>query len=306
MSKPKVDRGTVFIHSFHSQVADTLGDLETPDVLICFDSHLDIRFGTWDVMSLMPDDIRLAAGRASTHTLIRRATGEIPLLRKAADKEADFNAEMTVVISSAAYKSHLAYLLYGSSSETGLVDLVGESKAYDLAESFMGTMRRLYGMEVYLCPPKPIHRLISSLKEEAYDQCTVDLDVDYLSECQTECYTPVKGEVDKLIRKLRPNLITISEATVEALQDSTSNIYKFVSTLQSLGYEIDKDAVFESDIRAKTAMQEFEKFDREIQGTIRNSSARKQLTEGKFDEVGQQELEKKTREYFSKLRGEEA
>jgi len=72
-------KSIAFLHSFHSQVPFTLSELdELPDLFLALDSHTDAHFGTSDVISTMPEDVQLAAGRGSSHTLIRRAIGELP------------------------------------------------------------------------------------------------------------------------------------------------------------------------------------------------------------------------------------
>ena len=54
------------LHSFHSQVPFTLSELdELPDLLLALDSHMDVHFGTSDVISTMPEDVQLAVGEGA-------------------------------------------------------------------------------------------------------------------------------------------------------------------------------------------------------------------------------------------------
>jgi len=82
MGDNKLERRAI-VHNFHSQVCKTLHKLDVePDLIVALDSHLDVFMGVKDVIESMPRRIRLAAGRASAHFLIRRALGSFPSWQK--------------------------------------------------------------------------------------------------------------------------------------------------------------------------------------------------------------------------------
>ena len=89
----------VIIHSFHSQAYQTLSRLDyEPDVIVALDSHLDVHIGVKEILDLMPKDIQLAALRASSHTMIRRVIGDLPMLLKAQDLPTESIPEMFLVV----------------------------------------------------------------------------------------------------------------------------------------------------------------------------------------------------------------
>ena len=81
--------------------------IDLPDLLLALDSHTDAHFGTSDVISIMPEDVQLAAGRASSHTLIRRVIGEFPPLRKEDDW---LNPDMILIIPRVGFDVHILHL----------------------------------------------------------------------------------------------------------------------------------------------------------------------------------------------------
>ena len=66
-----------------------------------------MHFGTREILHLMPKDLRLAALRASSHTMLRRTFGELPLLLKAQELSADVNPKMFLVTPEISLNTHI-------------------------------------------------------------------------------------------------------------------------------------------------------------------------------------------------------
>lgn len=90
------------MHSFHSQVCETLVGLkEKPDVVVSFDSHVDFHMAMKELLEVMPEDVQLAATRASALTLIRQALGGFPALLKVQGFPTRSIPEMRLVVARA-------------------------------------------------------------------------------------------------------------------------------------------------------------------------------------------------------------
>jgi hypothetical protein len=122
---------------------------------------------------------------------------------------------------------------------------------------------------------------LKKLAEEVRGQTTViDIDVDYMADCQGECYTMAPGleikdgkvvrprksdlgspdKVLKLIKLTKPAVITLSEAKLSALRKSDSFTAKFLRMLQGLHYGIEYGALLSSDEEAFDLMDKCEYF----------------------------------------------
>ena len=298
------------VNSFHSQVPFSLSEIDyTPDVMASFDAHLDLHFGTKEILNLMPKDLRLAALRASSHTMLRRTFGELPLLLKASGLSADLNPEMFLVTPEISLDTHLFKMI-----ESLQVAFVSGSLPIDKFENpkkwFPDFLARIWDIRLFLSPPKRLFDLINSLRETDF---LLDLDVDYLYEMQNECYTPLKkarpsdlGKAEQIlrfIRKTKPSLITISEAKVSAIQDASSNFSTFVKRLKNSGYVVRYGKIFASDEYAINLIKAHEHFDQNIQTPLfQEYFAAKDFSDSKAHEQFHDELRKIAKKYFQSVK----
>jgi len=298
------------IHSFHSQVNRTLARLQDePDVILALDSHMDTCMGTKELFDLMPEGVRLAALRASAHTMIRRTLGDFPILLESEGLSSDFIPEMMLAVPKVSFR------LY-SYDLTGKVQQIVPYQEFEDPEEYVKHITSdLLGIEIYTCPPKKLLYFVKILRGTWYS--LLDLDVDYLREMQDECYTPLRGakpnqlgsmiEVMKLIRKTKPNLITISEAKVSAIQNRESNFSKFVNALKRLRYRIEYVEVFQHDDEAECYLRIHEDYykrivePRKMKMSTQIYLSSDRLLDQTFERQ-LEELENATRRYFKSIK----
>ena len=255
----------VVIHSFHSQVYETLYEIdEEADIIVALDSHLDVFWGIKDIIESMPIQIRLAAGRASAHTLIRRVFGDLPIMLKIEGIPTDFLAEMILV---APRISLINHVMQNIAPYTTPVHMPNPLKG------FLSYLTNVLGIKVFTSPPKNLLKLADMMRKAEF--AVLDLDVDYLQEFQTECYTPLEyakpGQLGwtartlKLLRKTKPPIITISEAKITAIKEGKSNFSKLTNRLKNLGYKIEYKLAFDNDREAERLIRIYKEFDEGIQ-----------------------------------------
>lgn len=295
----------VIINSFHSQVPISLSKIDhEPEAIVSFDAHLDIHMGTKEILQLMPKDIRLAALRASSHTMIRRTFGELPLLQ-AQELSADINPDMflaTPEISLATHIFEVIETLQGVFAKS----YVSVKEIEDPKQWFLDSLSRIWDIRLFTSPPKRLLDLINLLRGTDF---LFDLDVDYLYEMQDECYTPLKktgpsdlGRAEQLlrfIRKTKPSIITISEAKVSAIQDASSNFSMFIRRLKNFGYVVKTDKIFTDDKYAVNLIRTYEHFYRSIQKPLLQEYHKtKNFSDIKAYKKFQKELQKVAQKYF--------
>jgi hypothetical protein len=98
----------------------------------------------------------------------------------------------------------------------------------------------------------------------------LDVDVDYFQEMQTECYTPMRNaqpgqlgwaaQAIRLIHKIKPQVITISEARIAAIKDPDSNFSKVIDQLKKMGYKVTYKMRFKNDKEAQQLMEIYREF----------------------------------------------
>jgi hypothetical protein len=106
------------------------------------------------------------------------------------------------------------------------------------------------------------------------DSLLLDIDVDYLQEMQNECYTPVLGarigqlgclaQLAKLIHRIKPEIITVSEVTVAAAKNPESNFSKLMNQLETQGYQIEHKLGFANDEEARRLITLYEEFNKTV------------------------------------------
>lgn len=298
---------TVIVNSFHSQVGETLAkflnknNIES-DVVVCLDSHIDDHMGTKESAELMPKNVSLAAYRGSAHTWIRRATGELPWILKAENREDEIEwmAPMYLVIPQTMINTHVAYhqnLITGSSS----TEIIPTPEFFQQKKTYLDYSKEFMGFNIIGSPPKNLLNIVDNLRT---DFAILDIDVDYMHEMQNECYTPVNKakpgdlgwmeQVIRLIKKTKPRLITISEAKVAAIKNPASNYSKFISRLNGMGYKVEYEQIFASDEEAEDAMNKYQEFFEKVQLPI----MRKNTESGLLDSSNHKEIQEAMKKYF--------
>lgn len=254
--------------SFHSSSVKYIEDCD-PEALISLDSHADtVLCGvTGKLMAIaesMPKNLRDAVLRPSTHTLMRR---HMPSSRI-------FVVTPLTCLISATLGEHKLSLEINSDR---IIDASIEKTSQNAVEFQKSFIERILRMKSYTSPPNSLKKLA----EEVRGQTTViDIDVDYMADCQGECYTMAPGleikdgkvvrprksdlgspdKVLKLIKLTKPAVITLSEAKLSALRKSDSFTAKFLRMLQGLHYGIEYGALLSSDEEAFDLMDKCEYF----------------------------------------------
>ncbi len=231
----------VIIHSFHSEVPKTLQRIDLgPDFIIALDSHLDVYLPIKSNVDSFPEWIRSAATRATVHTLIRRRFGDFPPLLKSQGLDPQDNPRMVLVVPKVSLETHVTASME-SMNDLVLGGAVTREEIGDPLKLEYSHLSEALGIEPYTSPPKNLMKVI----ELSETSCCpyFDIDVDYFQDMQSECYTPVgkaqPGQLGwttpvlKLIHKLKPQLITVSEVKVEAAKNPDSNFRKFIAQLAS-------------------------------------------------------------------------
>ena len=182
----------VIVHSFHSDVLKTLANIDLdPDLILAFDSHLDVFLPVKSTVDMFPDWIRSAATRADVHPLIRRAFGDFPALFKAEGRDLADLPTMILVVPKVSFITHV------SNDMEKISELVagGSISSDQLSDDPLDTMTKylsdVMGIEPFLCPPKNLMKLVE--RGKAANCILLDVDVDYFQEMQTECYTPMRN-----------------------------------------------------------------------------------------------------------------
>lgn len=246
------------VHSIHSQVPETVASLpRTLELVVSMDSHLDVSLGGDD--SVYPEELRLIVARTAAHSALRGFAGGIR-----AFKGRDAGPEGPVVI---AVVPEAMLARHAADVESKLPPPL---RVRDERESVSSTVRFLaetMGIEVYASPPKPLSGLVRRTKGTSW---LLDVDVDYMDEMQSECYTRIfnpgpgvlqsMSSVVEFVRKSKPETITISEAKVSAMRDPRSRFSGFLGELRGLGYAVEEKGVFSSDayvVRGISVCREF-------------------------------------------------
>ena len=137
-------------------------------------------------------------------------------------------------------------------------------------DEYVNMTKDMFNIQLVTCPNKDP---LAEIKKIGYDSIDVlDIDVDYFSAMQSECYTPMKKTIPsdlgnltrclKIIKKVKPKTITLSEATIDALNNPNSNTNLLLKKLENLGYERENFFLFDDDKTAKENLKKWEDFDK--------------------------------------------
>jgi hypothetical protein len=239
---------TAIIHSLHSQVADTVWNLERPfDLIISMDSHLDISLG--GDADCYPKELEPYMRRTGIHMAFRYMFGGLPLTQKEGSESE--SAELIISISEGTFTKHAVDMI-------AMLDVTPEAKMRpdeDPLEYYANFLFKYFGIEVYLSPPNNLISLVPRARSS--DRWLLDIDVDFMQDMQDECYTKIRNaqpgvlqymtHVLNFIQKSNPEVITVSEAKATAMRNPKSHFSTFVSKLKSYGYRIEKGGTFDDD-----------------------------------------------------------
>jgi hypothetical protein len=247
------------IHSIHSQVPQTVSALgERLDAIVSMDSHLDVSLGGDD--SIYPEELRIIVARTGAHSALRKITGGISAL--GGSRPAGDAPNVIAVVPEAMLARHAMDV------ESKLPRSLRLSDQEESIASAVDFLAVTMGIEVYPSPPKALQGLVRRMGRAG--SWLLDVDVDYMQEMQSECYTRIinpghgvlqsASRVLEFIRKSKPETITVSEAKVAAIRDPRSAFSAFVGELRAAGYEVEERGVYASDaevVRGISVCKEF-------------------------------------------------
>jgi hypothetical protein len=303
----KVLERHVIIHSFHSQVHRTLDQLDFDvETVVAFDAHLDISLPPKEVLALIPENIRLAANRVCAHTLIRRVFGELPIFRKVYGLPEEPARDMYLVAPKCGLRAHIFEVAKIELPRVRINGSISSNEFRRLKKGLLEHISLVLGIKVFTSPPKDLGKLIKIVKNAK--DALVDLDIDYLTEMQTECYTALKGaklgelgrmqQVLRFFRKIKPSIVTISEVKVEAIKDPKSNFSMFVNSLEAMGYEIKYQNVFASEKQAEKILRIYQELCEYVWKPIMNRNIAQSYLPN-YRDNRTQDLIEATKKYFS-------
>jgi hypothetical protein len=151
-------------------------------------------------------------------------------------------------------------------------------------------------IEVYQSPPKGLQNLVRLTRRTG--PWTLDIDVDYMHEMQSECYTRIikpeagvlqtMSNVVAFIKKTTPDTITLSEARVSAIRNPKSAFSNFVVNLKSMGYQIEERGIFASDAEVLKGISVCKEFYRTVSRVLMTKHIQ-EMVKGDFEEFQEQE-----------------
>jgi len=240
----------VIISSFHSGSYFALTKLDySPDVILSFDSHLDFGVGGVEFLNKFP---KLKKKDGLKYTYTRNA---VHLLMK---KWFEGLSEFVIFHSEDAMKdtATISDILFKEKVGRGFRQYPIQKRIEQLKD----VHKKVWGVQIVESPPTNL------LEFTDFDgNVLIDIDIDYFSDMQTECYSYeitkslINGgksdDVLLLIEKIKPELITISEVKTSALGNESSKINFFLKRLEGMGYEIERFFVFNTDEEATKYLQ---------------------------------------------------
>ncbi|MDG6925793.1 MAG: hypothetical protein JRN09_04520 [Nitrososphaerota archaeon] len=220
------------VHNIHSQVPNTLRKLNVrPGAIVSLDSHLDLSLGGDD--RVYPRELRVIARRTGAHTAMRNLLGD------------SSRSTLMVAIPERMMARH------ASDIESNLPRRLRENDQGESVASVVRFLRDERGVEILQSPPSSLLGLVPRTKKRG--RWVLDIDVDYMQEMQSECYTRIVNREPGVLQSManvvgfisgsKPELITISEAKVSAIRDAKSNFSVFMTRLKELGYKAEESGV---------------------------------------------------------------
>ena len=247
-------KNKVIVSSFHTCSVYGLENTEHDiDNIVSLDSHIDTSIlGLREsVVNAMKDDwsIKYTAGRAGAHAFFTKVF--------------DLFEPLTLIIPEKSLETYVV-------ATQNHLDSLGIESSENIVEDYVNLQKEMFNIQLVTCPNKDP---LAEIKKIGYDSIDVlDIDVDYFSAMQSECYTPMKKTIPsdlgnltrclKIIKKVKPKTITLSEATIDALNNPNSNTNLLLKKLENLGYERENFFLFDDDKTAKENLKKWEDFDK--------------------------------------------
>jgi hypothetical protein len=290
----------VFLSSFHTGSVFALleCELDSPS-LVSFDSHIDNRMMGYrqEIVENISKNQKMqeAAGRAAAHTIFHFQLNDI--LHKFLLITSEVCLETDAMASQMQAKKLGGEEVNLFKNTRNKKDVLDEVKKYN---------KLSFGIDIISCPPKdPITSIKKALGND--DELIFDIDVDYFGDCQNECYTPMKGSskidlgnlrrVIKLIQSKKPDLITLSEFKIDALNNPNSNTNVLLNKLKNIGYSIEKFSLVSSDKEAFHYLHLWEDFEK----YYHNNTKIAYDLENPTDKKKINELKNMAKVYFEKI-----
>jgi len=288
------------VNSFHSSSINYIFEY-SPDTVVSLDSHLDTFFfgrtnKLLNAIEKMPSKIRDAILRPSTHALMRRIMPDI---------------EIFLAIPWSSIWSNSVGKYKHALKAVGLEG--GNSAPKDAVEFQKKFIKEILKMELCISPPTNLKVLADNVKAR---NLVIDIDVDYMTEFQDECYTSaprleIEGtevtklssinKVIKFIRLTKPELITVSEVKLDSLRKTNSVTDRFLKRLGAIRYKVEYGNLVSSDNEAYSLIKAHEDF---VENKL-NKIVRKYFGHDenmlKWVEEEEDEIAKALREYFEPL-----
>ena len=303
-------RGRVVVSSFHSTSVKYIEDY-CPDFVISLDSHPDtFVFGLtrklMEVAESMPQKLRDAVLRPSAHALMRRRMPDVEIF---------VVVPLTCLRSATLGEFKHTHRVLGSHRIIDESREVTQKRAFEFQNLFV---EKILKMKLHTSPPNSLKKLAEKVRGEI---TVIDIDVDYMADAQGECYTmapgleikdgvvikPRKSELGsadrvlKLIKLTKPELITVSEAKLEALHTANSFTDKFLRMMQALRYKVEYGPLLDSDDEAYNLIEKHEDFVNEKLAEIERKYIGHLTDEGQIEKK-EGEIAKAMREHFLKKR----
>jgi len=257
----------VIVSSFHTSspyaIKESGIDL---DAIVSFDSHIDdMALGIRsEIVDALQDDRVMLHGfqRAGAHVVFSLLFSNHGLYPANFRKQKVKSVPTFLINPKAVVEDHFVKKQFMIQAEYG--DQIPEQYASffnksneEGIKSIIRSAVDLMGIKIIPSPPadpiKKIRKVLENSKTPVFD-----IDVDYFTVMHDECFTPRTrdgkpmdlGNLDrilKLIRKVQPPLITMSEAKMKALNNPNSKTSFLLDSLKNMGYEREDFILVEDD-----------------------------------------------------------
>ena len=245
------------VHNIHSQVPATVRRLGRGiGTIVSLDSHLDVSLGEDD--DVYPSELLDIARRTSAHTELRRIVGENST-----------QGRVIVAIPQAMFLRHVQDV---ESDLPGELRSEGERQAISSVARFLAKER---GIEVFQSPPRGLRQLAGKVR--GTKSWVLDIDIDYMTEMQSDCYTQILENtkvlqscknVLRFVRDTKPEVITISEVRVSAFQSKGSAFSRFADELTKIGYGVEVGSMAGDDAPVEEGISDCYEFYKKVSKSL--------------------------------------
>jgi len=258
----------VIVSSFHTSSPYAIKESGINlDTIVSFDSHIDdMALGIRaEVVDALEDNTVMLHGfqRAAAHIVFSLFFSNYGLYPDKFRKQEVKHVPIFLINPRSIIESHFLHKRaliqdeYGDQIPERLARLFEKPIEEGVKDTIVYTAN-LMGIEIIPSPPAdPIVKIRKVLENSKMP--VFDIDVDYFAAMHDECFTPrtTNGKpmdnlgnlerVLKLIKKVKPPLITMSEAKMKALKDPNSKTSYLLDSLNNIGYEREDFILVEDD-----------------------------------------------------------